>query len=145
MNINNLELILDEGPIQLLELKNQFEFTLYYKTESFEGWEPPISDLTVKSAYYVKYSPTNVDSIGTMKLTGVPQTDVSINLAIGWNWIGYPLENSTDINNIINDNELTHKLVYDYRFSQLVFVDKKLDIEEHIKNIVKVCGFYYRS
>tara|TARA_B100000927_G_scaffold151811_1_gene122352 strand:+ start:2117 stop:4018 length:1902 start_codon:yes stop_codon:yes gene_type:complete len=45
-----------------------------------------------------------------------------------------------NINKIINDNKLTNKIIYDNRFSQLVFVDKNLDIEENKQDINQFCN-----
>ena len=101
MNVNNLILDHDEGSNPIFELKSIDEFSQYYTTNNL--WFPDISDISLKSGYYLKYSPENESSIAYVSILGSTESNISIDLVKGVNLIGYPLSESSDINDKITN------------------------------------------
>ena len=101
MNINNLTLDFDEGSDPIFKFESLNEFSLFYVASN--TWSPDISDISLKSGYYVKYMPVNESSIAYITLLGVTQSNTSIDLVKGVNLIGYPLSEQSNINEKITD------------------------------------------
>tara|TARA_B100000886_G_C20424280_1_gene493125 strand:- start:3360 stop:4271 length:912 start_codon:yes stop_codon:yes gene_type:complete len=121
MNINNLTLDHDEGSDPIFELKTIEEFSQYYAVNN--TWFPDISDISLKSGYFVKYSPENESSIAYITLTGSTESNISIDLVEGINLIGYPLSEPSNINDKITNSTHLDEIKNLNEFSKYYITD----------------------
>jgi hypothetical protein len=102
-SINNLKFKMPNDRNSVVKLKSQTQSSTYYITDDYTGWFPEIDNLNLESSYYINYCPLDNTSEGELLIKGTKLDVSTVNLYKGWNWIGYPINLKTEINNMIKN------------------------------------------